>query len=78
MKIQGVGQKVGAEYRGWRATCKHIYRHAGPTGFLRGLNTCIVLDVTRFGSFFITYEAIVGRHNWLGYEGTYSQLILRK
>ena len=68
MQIQGIGKQVGAEYRGWRATCQHIYRHAGPGGFLKGISCCIVRDVPSFGAFFITYEALVGRTNWLNYS----------
>ena len=72
MQIQGVGQQVGKEYRGWRATCGHIYKHAGPKGFLKGISCCVVRDVPSFGAFFVTYEALVGRTNWLAYRRTYS------
>jgi len=78
MQIQGVGKQVGAEYRGWRATCKHIFRHAGPQGFLKGIMCCIVRDVPSFGAYFITYEALIGRPNMLNYTGTYSSTDLPK
>ena len=75
MQIQGIGKQVGAEYRGWRATCQHIYRHAGPGGFLKGISCCIVRDVPSFGAFFVTYEALVGRTNWLNYSFGYKLLL---
>jgi len=31
MQIQGIGQSDMKNYRGWRATCGHIFNHSGIT-----------------------------------------------
>ena len=72
MQIQGIGKAVGKEYRGWSSTVKHIYRYGGiRNGFLKGMTTCVVRDVPSFGAFFYTYELLVGKPNWLNYQGQY-------
>lgn len=71
MQIQGIGKSDMKEYRGWRATCGHIIKHSGYSGFGKGLAVCIVRDIPSFGAFFYTYELLIGRPNWLNYGGNY-------
>ena len=33
MQIQGIGKADTKDYRGWRETCLHIYKHSGYKGF---------------------------------------------
>ncbi|CBY22213.1 unnamed protein product [Oikopleura dioica] len=33
MQIQGIGKSDTKNYRGWRGTCAHIYKHSGYRGF---------------------------------------------
>lgn len=71
MQIQGIGKSDMKQYRGWRATCGHIVKHSGYSGFAKGLTVCIVRDIPSFGAFFYTYELLIGRPNWLSYGGNY-------
>ena len=41
MQVQCIGKRMNSDYMGWRGTVRHIYRHAGLTGFSCGFMTCL-------------------------------------
>jgi len=65
MQVQCIGKRINSDYMGWRGTVRHIYRHAGVSGFTCGFMTCLVRDIPSFGAYFYTYELLVGQINIL-------------
>ena len=41
MQVQCIGKRMNSDYMGWRGTVRHIYRHAGLSGFTCGFMTCL-------------------------------------
>ena len=71
-KLTSYSRKLG--YSGFgdiSSTRNSIRSAANGFGFGRGLCCCIVRDVPSFGAFFCTYEVLIGKPNWLGYQGNY-------
>ena len=41
MQVQCIGKRMNSDYMGWRGTVRHIYLHAGVSGFTCGFMTCL-------------------------------------
>jgi hypothetical protein len=71
MQIQGIGKSETKNYRGWRATCSHIVKHSGYSGFRTVLDTRKSMNAIKNGFGFgrgITLALVRNRANYTVYK----------